>query len=198
LKTITELKGGPDMNEAIKTILTRRSIRSYEARMVEAEKIDIILECAKFAPSARNLQPWHFTVITNRRMLDCISAENQKIMLGSPLEMVRKMAQDPNFDSFRGAPVAIIVSGRKDADFAPGDCANAVENMALAACSLGLGSCYLASFKHAIEAPDGSALKKELQIPEGYTALYALSIGYGNETLGERMPRLDNTVTWLR
>lgn len=185
------------MNETIKTILARRSVRSYEQKPVEAEKINAILECAQFAPSARNLQPWHFTVITSRTMLDRISAENRKILLASPDEMARKAASDPGFDSFRSAPMAIIVSGRKDAAYAAGDCANAVENMAVAACSLGLGSCYLGSFKMCLEAAQGAELLAELKIPEGYAPLYALSIGYGNETFGDRAARLPDTITYI-
>jgi len=185
------------MNETIKTILSRRSIRSYETKPVEPEKIEAILECAQYAPSARNMQPWHFSVITNRAMLDRISAENRNILLSSGDETGRKVASDPNFDSFRGAPMAVIVSGRTDAAYAAGDCANAVENMAIAACSLGLGSCYLGSFKMCLEVPQGAELLKELQIPSGYAPLYALSIGYGNETLGDRQPRLDNTITLI-
>ena len=186
------------MNETIQTILSRRSTRSYAKKEVEQEKIDTILKCACYAPSARNMQPWHFTVITSRAMLDRISAENRKIMQASPEEMVRKMADDPNFDSFRGAPMAIVVSGQRDAAFAAGDCANAVENMALAACSLGLGSCYLASFKICLEAPSGAWLLRELQIPENFVPLYALSIGYSIEVPGERATRRENTITFIR
>lgn len=186
-----------NMNETIESILNRRSIRKYETKPVEQEKIDLIIECARFAPSARNLQPWHFTVITRRDVLDRISEANRQIMLKSPVEMVRGMAEAPDYNSFRGAPLAIIASGRKDADYAPCDCANAVENMALAAYSLGLGSCYLGSFKIAMEAPGGDMIQRELGIPEEYKPLYALSIGYGNEILGERQPRAENSVTWI-
>ncbi len=186
------------MNETIRNILARRSMRSYEARPVEEEKLAAILECAQFAPSATNRQPWHFTVVLSRAMLDKISAENKKVMLASPDEKVRQRAQDPGYDSFRGAPMAIIVSGAKEAAYAACDCANAVENMAIAATSLGLGSCYLGSFKVAMERPEGAHLLAELGIPEGYVPLYALSIGYGNESLGERAPRKEGTITFIQ
>jgi nitroreductase len=185
------------MNETIQSILGRRSIRSYESTPVEKEKISIILQCAQYAPSGMNRQPWHFTVITDRRLLDKITAENKKILLESPDEFWRLRAQDPKFDSFRGAPVAIIVSGENGGRYAVADCANAVENMAIAAYSLGLGSCYIASFKHALEHPDGAYLLDELRIPEGYLPLYALALGYGNEVLGERAPRRENTITFI-
>lgn len=185
------------MNEIIANILARRSIRRYRPDPVEKEKIQQILQCGLYAPSGMNRQPWHFTVITDRALLDKISAENQKIMLQSDNEQVRQRAQAPDFDNFRGAPMAIMVSGEKNAVFAPADCANAIQNMALAAHSLELGSCYLASFKPILERPEGRYLLEALKIPEGYVPLYALSLGYGNEELGERAPRRENTVTYI-
>jgi nitroreductase len=185
------------MNETIHSLLGRRSIRSYEAGPVEKEKIAAILKCGQYAPSAMNRQPWHFTVITDRKVLDKISAANQQVLLQSRDEQVRLRAQEPGFDSFRGAPAAIIVSGDKEAKFAPADCANAVQNMALAAYSLGLGSCYLASFKIALEKPEGAQLLRELRIPDGFEPLYALSLGYGNEILGERAPRREDAITYI-
>ena len=185
------------MNDTISSILGRRSIRSYETAPVEKEKIEIIIECGLFAPSAMNRQPWHFTVISDRKVLDRISAANRQVLLQSGDEQVRERAKDPDYDNFRGAPMAIVVSGHREAKFAAADCANAIQNMALAAYSLGLGSCYLASFKIAMEKPEGAYLLKELKIPEDFEPMYALSLGYGNETLGERAPRLENTVTYI-
>ncbi|MBN2147377.1 MAG: nitroreductase family protein [Anaerolineales bacterium] len=185
------------MNETIKNILARRSVRSYESTPVEKEKISILLECGRYAPSGMNCQPWHFTVVTNRGILDRISGENKKVMLLSPDEERRLRAQDPKYDSFRGAPMAIIVSGDNAAVYAAADCANAVENMAIAAQSLGISSCYLGSFKVAMLTPEGAFLLDELKIPKGYTPFYALALGYGNEVLGERQPRRENTVTFI-
>ena len=52
-------------NEAIQNILTRRSIRAFQETPVEREKIDTILQCATYAPSAMNRQTWHFTAVLN-------------------------------------------------------------------------------------------------------------------------------------
>ncbi len=185
-------------NPTIETILSRRSIRKFESKLIEEEKIALILKCGQFAPSAQNKQSWHFTVVTNRAMLNRITAENKKILINSPEEFFRKMAADPNFDSFRGAPTVIIASGEISDNKTVVDCANAVENMALAAHSLGLASCYLVSFRIALEAPENAALVKELGIPEGFAPLLGLSLGYGNETLGERAPRRENTINFVR
>lgn len=182
-------EGDTLMNETIQSILARRSVRSYEAKAVETEKIDLLLECALAAPTGRNLQPWFFSVVSNRELLNRISAANKQIMSEMADEFARTAAAAPNFDSFRGAPLVVFVSGRKDAHLATADCANAVENMAIAASSMGLGSCYLAGFKLALEAPNGGSLIQELQIPEGYAPLYALAVGYSNENPGERPTR---------
>ena len=141
------------MNDTMQSILRRQSHRSFTGEPLPDDALETILEAGRRAPSAMNRQPWHFTVITNRAMLDQISAENKRVMLQSPVEALRLRAEDPDFDSFRGAPMAIIVSGEDEAGYAGADCANAVENMALAAQSLGLSSCYLASFKIAMETP---------------------------------------------
>lgn len=69
---------------------------------------------------------------------------------------------------------------------------------AIAAHSLGLGSCYLASFKMAMNTPEGSHLLEELRIPDGFEPLFALSIGYADQPLGKRAPRRANTVTYIR
>jgi nitroreductase len=185
------------MNETIRTILSRRSVRSYEPDPVESDKLDLILQCGLFAPSARNRQPWHFTVVRSRALLDQISAANQALLLASTDEAMRQRALEPGFDTFRGSPMAIIVSGDVTAPHALADCANAVENMALAAHSLGLSSCYNASFKLALESPSGEPLLRLLRIPPGYQPLLALSLGYGNEVLGERAARRQGTITYI-
>jgi nitroreductase len=185
------------LNETIRTILSRRSVRKYKPDPIEKDKLDLILQCALFAPSARNRQPWHFTVVLDRRLLDQISAANREILLASTDEAMRQRALEPGFDTFRGSPMAILVSGEESAPYALADCANAVENMALAAESLGLSSCYNGSFKLALEGPSGAPLLRLLQIPAGYKPLLALSLGYGDETLGERAPRRQDTVTYI-
>lgn len=55
------------MNQVIQTILERRSWRSYEARQIQEEQLEQILQCGLWAPSAMNQQSWHFTVVQNQR-----------------------------------------------------------------------------------------------------------------------------------
>ena len=170
------------MNETIRTLLTRRSVRSYRKDAVSREALEQIVECGQFAATAMGCQPWHFTVVTDRALLDRIS----------------KACGDPENDTFRGAPCAIIVSAEESNEkFGDIDCANATENMAVAAKALGLGSCYIASFRRAFESPEKESLFQALKIPAGYRPTLALAIGHTLEEPKERAPRRENTVNWI-
>ena len=186
------------MNETIKVLLERRSIRAYENKPVSREDLETIVKCGQYAATGMGMQPWHFTVITDRKVLDQISAANAVAVLDDPNapETLKESARSGNFDSFRGAPVAILVSGENDRDLTIADCANATENMAIAAKALGLGSCYLASFKICMMGPNGGEMKKVAGIPEGYIPYFAISIGYAAEA-PEAAPRKENTVTYI-
>ena len=186
------------MNEVIKTILERRAVRKYEDKPVSREDLELIVKCGQYAATGMGLQPWHFTVVTQRSTLVKLSEANAAIMLADPNTPppVREMLESGNFDTYRGAPCAVIVSGENAGSMTIADCANAVENMALAAKSLGLDSCYLASFQVCLNAPTGGPLKAELGIPEGYIPHFALSIGYGAEQ-PVAAPRKEGSVNWV-
>ena len=99
------------MNETIKNILERRSIRAYKDEQIKDEDLETILECGKFAPSANNLQPWHFTVIQNQDLLNWIVEQNKILMLNSNNERYISWAKQPNFHLFHHAPTVILISG---------------------------------------------------------------------------------------
>jgi Nitroreductase len=185
------------MNETIKNILERRSIRSYENTQVKDEDLELIVKCGLYAATAIGKQPWHFTVLQNRKLMDKITSVNHDLLLNSPLEAVKAMASQPDFDSWRGAPTAIIVSG-DGSRFATADCANAIQNMAVAAKSLGLGSCYMAAFSPALLHPEHKDFLEALGIPTGYTPIFALAVGYPAETLVSRAPRKENSINYVR
>jgi nitroreductase len=184
------------MNETIKILLERRAVRAYETKPVSRENLELIVKCGQYAATAMAIQPWHFTVVTNRSVLDELVSANKEIMSHAPEEFIRAMAADPNFDTFRGAPCAVLVSGQDDQSNTIADCANATENMAIAAQSLGLNSCYIASHQVCLNAPGGEKLKQKLGIPEGYVPYFALAIGYGTEHPVPQ-PRREGTVNYI-
>jgi len=115
--------------ETLKAILTRRSIRKYINKNIPEEYYEIMLKAAMHAPSARNRQPWHFIVITDRGIL-------------------KKLAEvNPSWRMLAEAASAIVVCGDTNLEdsesFIIQDCSAATQNILLAAHELGLGSVWL-------------------------------------------------------
>jgi nitroreductase len=145
-------------------ILTRRSCRSFLPKKIEDEKIDYLLKAAFAAPTAKNIQPWHFIVITDRKILDEIPK----------FHPYSKMLYE--------APLAICVCGESARDKFNGywmqDCSAATENILLAANSMDLGSVWIGVYPREERIEN---LKKLLEIPDGITPLSLVAIGYTNE-----------------
>lgn len=154
-------------DSAIQTIMTRTSIRDYQDKPVEDEKIETMLRAAMSAPSARNKQPWRFIVIKDKNTLKAISANFQSM----------KMAEK--------APLAIVVCGDMKAtiegdglDYWVEDTSAATENLLLAAHSLGLGAVWCGIYPIADRV---TLLKEMLDIPEDIVPLNVIPIGYPAE-----------------
>ena len=188
---------GTIMNEVINAVNARRSIRFYESKRVSDEDVETILNCAKIAPSALGRQSWHFTVLRDRALMDEISAANKELALASGIPAEIEKANEPNYDNFRGSQTAILIAVEDAAPYGIADCANTAMIMTLVATSLGLGSCYIASYSKALKTPDGAALLARLNLPEGYTPLFAVCLGYTGEQPKPRKPLKPDTVSYI-
>ncbi|MDL2287074.1 nitroreductase family protein [Eubacteriales bacterium OttesenSCG-928-G02] len=185
------------MNETIKTILERRSVRAYMSILPPADEVQSIVECGSYAATALGLQPWFFSVVTDRTLLDEISAENKRIILDGEDEKAKALIDD-NFDNFRGAPMAIIISGDETVKFGEVDCACATENMAIAAWAYGISSCYIASFRPAMYGEKANYFSNKLEIPIGFKPYFALSLGYAASPLPPRKEREENRIVYIK
>jgi nitroreductase len=187
------------MNETLKTILNRRSIRAYKPVQIKDEELEMILDAGKFAPSGMNQQSWHFTVVQNQDMLNSINEYVRGFMLKSGNQEMAAMAKSANFNIFYFAPTLIIVSGDKTAIAPQANCALALGNMFLAAESLGIGSCWIHAIVIALTATtEGRTLLKELRIPEGYTVYGSGAFGYKAGATPAPAPRKEGTVTIIK
>ena len=130
------------MNQVIDTILRRRSWRSYEEKQITQEQLDQVLECGLWAPSAKNEQSWHFTVLQNKELIAQLTTGCQQ-MMGSET------------DPFYGAPTLILVTGKEDCIAPMKDGSLAMQNMFLAAESLGLGTCWINCIGRYLTTPQG-------------------------------------------
>ncbi len=134
-------------------IVQRRSVRSYTDRKIPDEAVNRILEAGRWAPSAGNRQPWSFIVIRDR-------------------EILKKIAEHARYGSFISeAPLAIAVVTDPSSDWHIVDGSGAVQNMALAAWEMGIGTCWIGSLNR-------DEVKKILGVPEKLHLLTVLPFGY--------------------
>jgi len=158
-----------DVMEAIRT---RCSVRSYQDRTVEKEKLEKILEAARLAPSASNRQEWRFIVVQDK-------------------DIRRRLAEAAKSQAFVGeAPVVIVCSAQTDNHIMtcgqpcyPIDVAIAIEHMALKATEGGLGTCWIGAFYE-------DKVKKILGIPQNVRVVELLVLGYPANPASNRKDRL--------
>lgn len=167
--------------DAINSIMTRTSIRSWENKPVEKEKIVTMLKAAMSAPTAVNKQPWHFVVLTERDQIDGLA-------MGRGGGMVRK------------APLAIVVCG-DTAKFLGGegreywvqDCSAATENLLLAAHALGLGAVWTGVYPISERV---NSTRQALGLDERYIPMCTILIGYPQEHPTPKDKWKPENITW--
>ncbi len=190
------------MNETIQTILHRRSIRCYQPRQIAEKELECILRAGQYAPSAMGEQPWHFTVVQNADLLDKLQTMCKSVFLHSNNTTLRELALREEYHLFYHAPTLIIVSGDDSALTPSLDCVLAMENMLLAAASLGVGSCWVHSVVMLYESREGGEVFKslELGIPAGYAPYAAAVFGYSYSALPwpDAGPRKPGRVSFVR
>lgn len=185
-------------NMVLETILSRRSTRNYKADKIDEEILNEIINAGTYAPSAHNQQSWHFTVVTNRELLRKMSNETKEQTKESDDNVIRKMANNSNFDIFYKAPAAIIVSGDNSSMMPQVDCAAATQNILIAAESLDVGTCWNGFVSFIFQGEVGEKWRKELNIPENHTPYYAIGLGYKDGKTLQAPARRENRVNYIK
>lgn len=148
-------------------ILARRSVRRYTDEPVSEEQTTTLLEAAMAAPSASNRKPWHFVVVTDRKMLDTLAERH------------------PYAKMLFGAALCIAVCG--DTTVSEGfwiqDCSAATENILLAAAGMGLGTVWIGVHPRAERE---NVVHELLDIPPGMVALCLIAVGHPGEEKAAR------------
>ena len=168
--------------ETFEAIRRRKSVRKYQQKPIEKEKLLKILEAARLAPSAKNLQPWHFVVVTDQKV-------REEIARGT---IYARFIKD--------APVLIVGCGDPRSKFYQIDVAIALQNLVLAATDLGFGTCWIGDFRE-------EKVKRLLGIPDRLRVVALVTVGYEKEgldisrkvlhTFRKRKP-LEEIVHWER
>ncbi|RLF16539.1 MAG: nitroreductase [Thermoprotei archaeon] len=153
--------------DVLEAIRRRRSVRRYEPREVEDEKLHLLLEAARLAPSADNRQPWRFIVVKSREVKERLfKAHGKAWLVEAPVIIV-------------GCAVPSEAWRRRDGEeYWKVDVAIAMEHIALAATSLGLATCWVASFNE-------EGVKEALGLPGEVRVVALMSVGYPAELKGE-------------
>lgn len=185
------------MNEVVKTILKRRSTRSFTPDQISEEELSVLLETARFAPSGMNRQPWHFTVVQNPETLHRINEACRQVLLASGVKAMEDRAKGNDFSICYKAPTLILVAVDEQVHTGRYDGAVALENMFLAAESMGLGSCWIHAVSLIFNGGANEALRKELQIPAGYAPIGSGAFGR-KAAEAQAAPRKENTITILK
>ena len=156
-----------DGQAAIENIMTRTSIRQYKDQPVEQEKIDIMLKAAMAAPTAMNMQPWHFIVITDKAVMDQLAGPRPT---NAPLMIA--LCGDTDKTS--------MPDGKgKMPDFWVEDVSAATENLLLAAHALGLGAVWTGAYPAMERASD---IANVLNCPQNIVQLAVVRIGNPDES----------------
>ena len=173
------------MNAIIQNMLDRHSCRKFTEQPIEPEKINDLITAAQWAPSGMNLQTWHFSVITNTEKIQKLAAA------------IRKADNRPANYNFYAPTAFFIISGERDNRNSMLDGSAALENVMLAATSLGLGSCWINQVRNVCDDPEVRAILTEFGIPENHIVNAAASLGYAAvpATVHERA---ENTVTIVK
>jgi nitroreductase len=133
------------MNEVIKALLERRSIKEYTSEQLTDEQLEQIIKCGLYAPNGMGAQAPVFIAVRDKKTRDELSKLNADVMGTSA-------------DPFYGAPCVVCVLADKNRSTAVEDASLAIGNMCLAAHSLGLGSCWIHRCRQVFESPQGKAL----------------------------------------
>ena len=174
------------MNEIIKAIKERRSIRKFKPDMPKREDIDTIIEAGLYAPSGMGKQSSIIIAVTNKELRNKISRDNCKIG-----------GWDENFDPFYGAPVILIVLADKSSPNHVYDGSLTMENIMLAAHSLGLGSIWINRAREEFETEDYNKILKDLGITGEYAGIGHCAIGYIDGESPKPAPRKSNRVFYI-
>ena len=170
--------------EALEALLTRRSVRSYEARMPEQELIDKVMEAGLYAASGKNMQTAIIVEVTNKEVRDRLSVINGEIL---------GVTSDP----FYGAPIVLAVLADKSSPNHVYDGALMMGNLMNAAHALGLGSCWINRAKEIFEREEGKKMLREWGIEGDYEGIGFCILGYTAKK-GKTAPRKANRIFYVR
>lgn len=172
------------MNETLKLLAERRSIRAYQKEQITDAELEAILEAGIWAPSAKGQQSAIVVAVQDPETVAQLSRLNAQVM----------GAQN---DPFYGAPTVLVVLADPKATNdvnAVCDGSLVMGNLMNAAASLGVGSCWINRAEELFELPEGKALLRKWGLPETLRGVGNCILGYADGPAAPRKPRKDGYI----
>ena len=169
------------MNETLKTLMERRSVRSYKEEQVPEDILQQILEAGEYAPSGMGMQSAVMVVVRDKDTINQISRMNAAVM-------------GNDGDPFYGAPTVVIVFGDSTRGTYVEDGSLVMGNLMNAAASLGVDSCWIHRAKEVFDSEEGKELKKQWGVPDEYIGVGHCVLGYRDCEYPAAKPRKEGFV----
>jgi nitroreductase len=160
------------MNTFLELAQSRRSVRAYRPDPVEPEKLRYVLEAVRWAPSAKNAQPYKLLVVSDAEKRSALSVAYPKPWFRDAPHVVAVCVK----------PSAAYVRGHDGMNFAWVDAALAMDHLQLAAAEQGLGTCWIGAF-------DPAAAASALRLPDGWQVAGMTPLGYPAASAAPKPPR---------
>ena len=157
------------------------------------------LEAATYAPNGMHLETWHFTAIQNKEVLKELNDKIKGAFAKSDDPHTRERGHSQTYCCYYHAPTLVIVSNEPTQWWAAMDCACALENIFLAAKSLGIGSCWINQLRQTCDDPDVRAFLTKLGVPENHKVYGCAALGYAPADAPVKEKKVkEGTVTIIR
>jgi nitroreductase len=199
-----EIKPAPD---ALEVIYRRRAVRAYRDEKLDEATVRKLLEAAVQAPTAVHLEPWAFVVVQNRATLKGLSDRAKALAVdetahhdllkapaAAPSGGRLAMLARPDFNIFYNAGTLIAICGRPLSPYVAADCWLAAENLMLAACALGLGTCPIGFALPVLNTPEA---KMELGIPADLAVVAPIIVGVPTGPVAPVPRKPPEILRWL-
>lgn len=182
-QTKSETTAASKQPSTLEILTTAKTAQKFTSEPVREDHLTQILAAGLNAPSARNSQPWHFSVVRNKKILNQINEALAGVMPkggpggpGAPSGSPRKLG-------LADATVAIFIYAANKLPSDSFDCGLATEAMSIAALSLGYGTKIISSPSIVLNGERKADFDKLLQIPEGYSNVAVLLIGHTDQSV---------------
>lgn len=174
------------MNETIKNLIERRTIRSYKQEQVHEDQLNEILEAGQYAASGMGAQSAIMVVVQDKATISQLS------------EMNAAVKGNPGVDNFYGAPTVIVVLADPSRSTYIEDGSLVMGNLMNAAYSIGVNSCWVHRAKQVFESAEGQELLEKWGIDKNYVGVGHCVLGYADGEYPKAKPRKENYVTYVR